>query len=61
MDDTNEMFIRIKAHLFILNNPNQSVNLNVSRFPKPTVEELDRLMLELFAVLRKDTEPMIKH
>lgn len=55
MDETNDMFIRLKTHLFNLGDEKLKM-----RYPKPTNEELDQLMNRLFLELRKDNEPMIK-
>lgn len=55
MDNTNDMFIRIKTHLFNLGDERLK-----SRYPKPSNEELDQLINRLFLELRKDNEPMIK-
>lgn len=55
MDDTNDIFIRIKTHLFNLGDEKLK-----SRHPKPSNEELDQLMNRLFLELRKDSKPIIK-
>lgn len=53
MQDTNEMFIRIKIHLL----GDESLK---GKYPKPNESELNQLMDKLFFVLRKDNEPIIK-
>jgi hypothetical protein len=58
--DINDLFIRIKCHLFELD------DLKTSEFPlrhrhrKPTVQELDSVMNLVIIELQKDNEPMIK-
>lgn len=55
MDETNDIFIRIKTHLFDLGNDDFK-----RRNPKPSVEELDKIMHRIFIELQKASEPMIK-
>jgi hypothetical protein len=56
MNEFNEMMIRIKLHLFCVGDTADFINN-----PEPTVEELDDLTNKIMAVLREDSEPMIKH
>ena len=51
MKELNDMMIRIKRHLFGI----QGDTI------KPENEELDSLTNKLMAVLREDSEPMVKH
>lgn len=55
MDETNDIFIRVKTHLFDLGNDDFK-RLN----PKPSVNELDEIMHRIFIELQKESEPMIK-
>jgi hypothetical protein len=59
IDEYNEMMIRIKVHLFELNNLKTSDKISPLNFPKPTVQELDELMNKIITVLSKDNKPMI--
>lgn len=60
MNDLNEMFIRIKCHLFELDNLKTSDYPLKQKFPKPSVKELDEIMSRVNIELQKDNEPMIK-
>lgn len=56
MDDLNQFFVTIKVHL--LPNVPESV---IQSYPKPTVKEMDEIMLRLMDVLKKDSSPMRKY
>jgi hypothetical protein len=60
INDLNEMFIRIKTHLFELNDLKTSDIPLKERYPKPSVKELDDIMSQVIFELQKDNEPMIK-
>lgn len=60
MDELNEVFIRIKCHLFELDNLKTSDYPLRQRYPKPSVQELDDIMIRVLFELQKDSEPMIK-
>lgn len=55
MNQTNDLFIRIKTHLFDLGDEKFK-----ERHPIPTREELDLIMNRIIQELRKDCEPMRK-
>lgn len=54
MDDTSEMFIRIKVQLF-------GTNALKSTHKKPNNNELNMLMNRIFEELKKDNQPMRKN
>ena len=61
INEVNEMFTRIKCHLFELNDLKTSDQPIGKRYPKPSVKELDDVMSRVIFELQKDNEPMIKH
>jgi hypothetical protein len=61
INEVNEMFTRIKCHLFELNDLKTSDHPIGKRYPKPSVKELDDVMSRVIFELQKDSDPMIKH
>lgn len=60
MDNLNELMIRIKVHLFELNDLKTSDIISPNNFPKPTVRELDNMLFQLLNILKQDTTTIIK-
>lgn len=61
MNEFNEAMIRIKLHLFELNDLKTSDKIKPDDFPKPTNDELNLLTHKIMMVLRADSMPMKKH
>jgi hypothetical protein len=59
MSELNEMMIRIKAHLFLVNDPDYKDKINL--WPKPTISELDMLNNKLMQALKRDSESFVKY
>ena len=54
MDETNDFFITLKVWL-------HDIEKLKSRYPKPTIKELDEFMFKLLEALKKDQRPMKRY
>lgn len=55
LDQLNEFFISLKIHLGYVVDERLSI-----RYPKPTVEQIDQMQVELNRALKADAEPFIR-
>jgi len=59
MNDYNLLMMKIKVHLHLQDQSEHKIDLN--RFPRPTMKEIDQLMNEVFNILREDSKSIRKY
>jgi hypothetical protein len=60
MDEWNEFNIALKIWLYPGEFGDKLPNLQ-RRYPKPTMDDLDRMLHQVYAALSKDSKPMVKY